>query len=65
MVFNGPSSDKLSLKGEIVKSKAPKFTPKPQEPLYSASAVADEHFADYLKDKSNSTLLEQKMLKVI
>jgi len=55
----------MNIGGEIAKAKVPKKVEKSAAPLYSPTAVADEHFADFLVDKSNATALEKKMMKVI
>ena len=59
------------VEGALAVGKVPKVSASAPAPLYSATAVADEHFTDYLTDKdkpnvkANATALEQKMLKVI
>ena len=71
MVFAGPSAETAHVAGALAVGKAPKASLAAPAPLYSATAVADEHFTDYLTDKdkpnvkANATALEQKMLKVI
>jgi len=68
MVLKGPSPH---VEGALAVGKVPKVSASPAAPLYSATAVADEHFADFLTDKdktnvkANATALEEKMLKVI
>jgi hypothetical protein len=64
MVFAGPTKPVMHIGGEMAMAKVP-AAKKPEAPQYDATAVADKHFADYLQDKSNSTVLEKKMLKVI
>ena len=65
MVFAGPAAETAHVEGALAAGKAPKVTLEAPAPLYSATAVADAHFSDYLTDKTNATALERKMLKVI
>jgi len=71
MVYQAPSVVTTHVQGALAVGKVPKASASPPAPLYSATAVADEHFTDYLTDKDksnvkpNATALEQKMLKVI
>ena len=71
MVFKGPAAETAHVEGALAVGKVPKVSALAPAPLYSATAVADEHFSDYLMDKdktnvkANATAREQKMLKVI